>query len=775
MIRAYLKDSLYWLHLFCFKLRTFMQETEKLSRGQAVAVFLKVYPWFVVLNLILLTVIGLTCEQSGVPFDWQRALTGAITGAIPGGLICVLFALLGWQSSGASYSLFMGLVWILTFNIFPGLLFALVSGQFGWPSVGLFTGLLGGLLIGLAGGLVGRLSPKLLYVPSVGLIVGLFLWAKVGWDEAVRFAAIYFPIVFTTFAFVFGRPYYWPLHLVQLWRARRSRDWLARFRHSPVHWDETIGVPLPWLTDWLFEIAKTDRKEGLDEVLWVAAERPFQRKDAQRALLKLAVYDLLQFKQVADLRGLSTALDFLPENRKNRNLFPLSLSQARPYLSQIAELATDFLKRPSTVGQHKALLALQAAVNRFAKAMALAPAPTGHELQRVATQWLQFTNTEEAALRARLPFENPFIVGPPLREDEFGQFKGRRDLIVKLEEAIFSQRPSLLLYGRRRTGKTSTLLNLPRLMSSQFVPVFIDCQNARWADSDTMFCYHLARALHDELAKRKLPLHQDDGLAQPQKSEFEAHAFTRLDEFLDELEVHSRRIGKQILLTFDEYERLEEGIRDGKLTRAVLNQIRAIVQHRERLIVLFSGSHRFEELQTVNWSDYLINVRTLHLNFLAREEARELIEHPTLEFALGYEPGVVDRILDLTHGQPYLVQALGSELVNLINSQKRKQATGADLELAIERVLGAADAYFENNWRECGPAEQAVLCALATGEAVGLTTAERQAALQALSRKELVEQRGEQWQYTVELFRRWVLKNQVPAAVAVAERALRIA
>jgi hypothetical protein len=313
------------------------------------------------------------------------------------------------------------------------------------------------------------------------------------------------------------------------------------------------------------------------------------------------------------------------------------------------------------------------------------------------------------------------------------------------------------------------LLNLPRLMSSQFVPVFIDCQNQRFAYSDAMFCYHLARALYDELVKRKLT----DGLAQPNKNEFAEHAFTRLDEWLDELEAHSQRIGKQILLTFDEYERLEEGLRDGKLTRAVLNQIRAIVQHRERLLVLFSGSHRFEELQTVNWSDYLINVQTLHLSFLTRDEARELIEHPTPEFALGYAPGVVERVLDLTHGQPYLVQALGSELVNLINRDQRKEAMLADLDVAIERVLGMAAAYFENNWRDCNEQEQAVLRSLASQQAGDLTPAERQSALLSLSRKELVEQHGAQWQFTVELFRLWVKREKTaeePALAPATER-----
>jgi hypothetical protein len=54
-------------------------------------------------------------------------------------------------------------------------------------------------------------------------------------------------------------------------------------------------------------------------------------------------------------------------------------------------------------------------------------------------------------------------------------------------------------------------------------------------------------------------------------------------------------------------------------------------------VPLFSGGHRFEELKTVNWADYLINTKTLELSFLEPEEARELIERPGPDFNLRYE------------------------------------------------------------------------------------------------------------------------------------------
>src|SRR5438128_11721805 len=107
-----------------------------------------------------------------------------------------------------------------------------------------------------------------------------------------------------------------------------------------------------------------------------------------------------------------------------------------------------------------------------------------------------------------------------------------------------------------------------------------------------MFCYQMVNAIFGELFQRAL--HGD--LSRPREEEFEKHTFTRFDDYLDRIEAISRRAGKQILLTFDEYERMEEGIKAASITREVFNQIRHVVQHRERIVVLFSGSHRSEEL-----------------------------------------------------------------------------------------------------------------------------------------------------------------------------------
>jgi hypothetical protein len=82
-----------------------------------------------------------------------------------------------------------------------------------------------------------------------------------------------------------------------------------------------------------------------------------------------------------------------------------------------------------------------------------------------------------------------------------------------------------------------------------------------------------------------------------------------LDEHLNQFEWLATERDKRILLAFDEYEGLEESIAGGDISKNVLGKLRNIIQHRARIVVLVSGSYRFEELAGVNWASYLKRVQ----------------------------------------------------------------------------------------------------------------------------------------------------------------------
>lgn len=497
------------------------------------------------------------------------------------------------------------------------------------------------------------------------------------------------------------------------------------------------------------------------EIVTPAEVEPAGARDADQND-HLALFDTMVIQPLQEIDSLkkmaegSVILKSFPDDAV---LFLEGLKEIFDRTHKVFLLAQDYFTFLTSAGQIKVLGELQQELEAFRKALTFRNLLINAIFRPLVSRWLKIVKLaiDGHGNNAQNDILNPFIAGNPIKPIEESVFKGRKDIIIAIEKNIInaSQRPALLLYGRRRTGKSSTLLNLPRLLSSQLDPVYIDCQDAKWHESDQAFCYNLAREIFERLFQ------SDDvkGIRQPQEALFEKNAFTRLDEYLDQFEWLATERGKRILLAFDEYEGLEESIAGGDISKNVLGKLRNIIQHRARIVVLVSGSHRFEELTGVNWASYLINTRTLELSFLDEPSARELLTEPVPQ--LRYEDGVLEEILRLTHCQPYLLQAVASELVNHLNELQKTTAERADLDAAVNQVLTSAGAYFANTWREDNSAtEQTVLRAYAEGAGERVAAAEFQSALQSLIRKEMMEHDGDAYRLAVPLFGLWILRNQ---------------
>ncbi len=134
--------------------------------------------------------------------------------------------------------------------------------------------------------------------------------------------------------------------------------------------------------------------------------------------------------------------------------------------------------------------------------------------------WSQLVAAALEAARQQQQIDEPIpqvyandgkAIWPGTRRDEEVPFKGRKSLITQLELALGGQageRSTVLLYGQRRTGKTSMLLQLPRRLGSQIVPVFVDLQAGKFGAKDAAgLLSGLADTVADEaLAKRNVNL-----------------------------------------------------------------------------------------------------------------------------------------------------------------------------------------------------------------------------------------------------------------------------
>jgi AAA+ ATPase superfamily predicted ATPase len=317
-------------------------------------------------------------------------------------------------------------------------------------------------------------------------------------------------------------------------------------------------------------------------------------------------------------------------------------------------------------------------------------------------------------------------------------FKGRMDIFREIEAIALSEQPPVfLLYGGRRTGKTSALKYLSSRVGANIVPLLVDVQSAASATTLKGLAENLARQIIE--AARCLP--RTIQLPAPDPDKLAEDPFPALQTWF--VDIERSNPNKRFLLCLDEFQCLSELI-SVTGSRAPLNFIRNLLQYQRQWIVLFSGSQPLSELDDY-WSDYLINTRTLRISYLKESEARELILKPVEDFLNIYEPEAVEKIILLTNCQPYLIQLMCYELVEFINQEIRANRRGSDtvqasaVENIIPVVLQQGEQYFRELWLGLKDGDRHLLRRILQGETA---MPQDRGVVQKLARKEILNQEG---------------------------------
>jgi hypothetical protein len=391
----------------------------------------------------------------------------------------------------------------------------------------------------------------------------------------------------------------------------------------------------------------------------------------------------------------------------------------------------------------------------------------------VALRWREIVAGRLDALARALEQDiaNPYVVGVPLTAQD-AIFVGRMQIAARLEQSLRARHsPPVLLYGQRRMGKSSLLLNLARLLPESIIPLYVDGQAIAGASHYAEFLYHLAgQMVKSARAQRRLvlPALALDALT--------AGPFTAFSAWLDAVEAVLERENAVALLALDEFEVLMRLLDRRINTADFTDLLRHLIQHRPRFKLVLAGSHTLEEFFPL--AGALINLEVLKITYLTSDEARHLIEHPVKDFALGYTPAAVQAVLELARGHPYLLQLLCYELIWLKNEQppeRRYLAEPVDVGEAAGRALATGATFFAALQNECADAGAlAVLRAAATSpeegppapqEAAGCPRAALAAAapsdaalddaLKFLLHHDVLETADGGYRFQVELVRRW--------------------
>lgn len=155
-------------------------------------------------------------------------------------------------------------------------------------------------------------------------------------------------------------------------------------------------------------------------------------------------------------------------------------------------------------------------------------------LGKVVDAWLTLAQQEQEKLQQMPDYiwgiDNPYNPGGALKPDD-PRFTGRLDLVRKLEMELMkgSSRPTFLMNGERRMGKSSTLLQLqlPRFLGSRFLPIFYDLQSPGIFASTPTFLGTLANGIYEKMTASNMPVEKlvYRTLRETQQASYEAQTY----------------------------------------------------------------------------------------------------------------------------------------------------------------------------------------------------------------------------------------------------------
>jgi hypothetical protein len=264
---------------------------------------------------------------------------------------------------------------------------------------------------------------------------------------------------------------------------------------------------------------------------------------------------------------------------------------------------------------------------------------------------------------------NPYIAGAPVLDQ--ARFFGRDALLERVVQTLPNN--SVLLYGERRIGKTSFQHQLKRRLEAlddavyRFFPVYIDLQGVREGQFFATIGSEVVSELEPVLgAATPAPPHGVPG--------YGYHELVRdLRAVLQALQATTPKTVK-LVLQIDEVDELND------YDPRVNQRLRSLFMKSfaENLVAVVSGVQikKHWEREGSPWYNFF---EEIEVTALPRDAARALVERP-IAGVFDLDPGVAERVVEMTGARPYLIQKLCLSLVNRLHEQGRRRLTLADLE-----------------------------------------------------------------------------------------------
>lgn len=255
--------------------------------------------------------------------------------------------------------------------------------------------------------------------------------------------------------------------------------------------------------------------------------------------------------------------------------------------------------------------------------------------------------------QANLSVLSPFVVGGPVPK---GMFFGRENEITLVTQGVLHDRGSFCIPGGRRIGKSSLLNRVGEiLLGHGATVVYLDLSIV---DSYEAFAFLLDAGSFDK-----------------------SQAGTSLEQIIRaRIEKDRRGTGRSFaVLLLDEVDQLLRfDMSRGDVFARVLRTLSASAHSK---FVLVGEEILFRALHNANCPLYNF-ARTVRLSMLDEKSAHELLLRPLERLRVCWEcsPAVRQRLFEVTHCHPNVLQVIGEILISQLNEADTRTITNAMIE-----------------------------------------------------------------------------------------------
>jgi (p)ppGpp synthase/HD superfamily hydrolase len=276
-------------------------------------------------------------------------------------------------------------------------------------------------------------------------------------------------------------------------------------------------------------------------------------------------------------------------------------------------------------------------------------------------------------------------------------FFGRVAELQRINEWLHNNVSCIWLRGQKRVGKTSLMLHLRNHFwePHEAICAFVDFQLLNNLAQANVF-YEVARAIFTDLEKDPRAV----SVGPPDRAAFEADPPGRLLAYLRAM--HQRLGARRLVLLLDEFSRVSDLYLQGQMGGDFFSQWRGLLMAAERFCTFITVMQQktYETLRAQHdaqmdnpcWQLQELG-EELQLRPMDADSARRLVEWPMQNF-VGFEPGAIDLVVDLTGGSPFLIQSFCNRLVTHLARTNSSSVRVEDVnEVAEEFMLPSENVF----------------------------------------------------------------------------------